>query len=384
MRQWCTALLIILSLSAKAQQLEIVDFEKISAALQPYFQSKTISGVLKVDFKILKATDSVYLDAENITDFSLKLDGKEVKSRFDQNHLIIYGDFTKPGLHSAALTYSAKPSKTLYFVDNEGKNQIWSQGQGKYTSNWLPSIDDMNDKIEFDLHISAPNDKTVIANGKLLDKKENGDLTEWEFDMQHPMSSYLVALVVGDYEQKSLTSDGGIPIQIYYYPKDAGEAEPTYRETKKIFDFFEKEIGVPYPWQDYKEVPVKDFLYAGMENTSLTIFSDTFMVDSIGFEDRNFVNVNAHELAHQWFGDMVTETSGTHHWLQEGFATYYALLAERQIFGDDYFYWKLYQNAEQLKDLSDQGKGEKLLNPKASSLTFYQKGAWALHILREK
>ena len=121
-----------------------------------------------------------------------------------------------------------------------------------------------------------------------------------------------------------------------------------------------------------------------MENASATIFSDNLMVDDTAFIDRNFVNVNAHELAHQWFGDMVTETSGTHHWLQEGFATYYALLAEKSIFGEDYYYWQLYQSAEQLKELSDQGKGEKLLNPKASSLTFYQKGAWALHILREQ
>ncbi|HSP40605.1 MAG TPA: M1 family aminopeptidase, partial [Gillisia sp.] len=80
----------------------------------------------------------------------------------------------------------------------------------------------------------------------------------------------------------------------------------------------------------------------------------------------------------------VTAQSDEHHWLQEGFATYYALLAERKIFGDDYYYWKLFESAEQLKQLSDTGKGEALLNPKASSLTFYQKGAWALHILNEK
>ena len=344
----------------------------------------SIKGTLQVDFQVLKATDSVYLDAKNITDFTVKLDKKEVKSRFDGNHLILYGNFQVKDKYYAAITYSAKPIKALYFVDKEGENQIWSQGQGKYTSNWLPSIDDMNDKIEFDLSVSAPSDKTVILNGKLTHKKAKGKNTVWQFDMKHPMSSYLVALAVGNYDKKELTSDSGVPIQLYYYPQDATEVEPTYRYTKKIFNFFETEIGVPFPWQNYKEVPVKDFLYAGMENTSLTIFSDTFMVDSTGFADRNFVNVNAHELAHQWFGDLVTETSGTHHWLQEGFATYYALLAEREIFGDDYFYWKMYQNAEQLKELSDRGKGEKLLNPKASSLTFYQKGAWALHILREK
>src|SRR5690606_8198335 len=165
--------------------------------------------------------------------------------------------------------------------------------------------------------------------------------------------------------------------------EDSLKLEPTYRYTKKIFDFLEEEIGVPYPWQNYKQIPVKDFLYAGMENTTATIFSDSFVIDSISFIDKNYVNVNAHELEHKWFGDLVTEESGKHHWLHEGFATYYALLAEKEIFGNDYYYWKLYQSSQQLIALSEQGKGESLLNPNASSLTFYEKGAWALHILRQ-
>jgi aminopeptidase N len=77
------------------------------------------------------------------------------------------------------------------------------------------------------------------------------------------------------------------------------------------------------------------------------------VVDSTGFEDRNYTNVNAHELAHQWFGDLVTAQSGKHHWLQEGFATYYAALAEREIYGDDYFYSKLYETAQQYASRTD-------------------------------
>jgi len=105
-------------------------------------------------------------------------------------------------------------------------------------------------------------------------------------------------------------------------------------------------------------------------------------VDNVGFNDRNYVNVNAHELAHQWFGDLVTAKSGKHHWLQEGFATYYALLAERQVFGDDYFYHQLYRTSLQLRNAA-KSDTIPVMNERASSLSFYQKGAWALHVIRE-
>lgn len=366
------------SLTAFAQQTDIVDFLNINATVNPNAAEKSITGTVKCSFKVLQKTDSIFLDAKNMKIISFALEGIVVKAGSDK--IWLSDNFEAGKTYTAFFTYEAKPKQTLYFFGNE----IWTQGQGKYTSHWLPSIDDVNDKIEFDLTIASPLNKSVIANGKLLKPEERDVQKYWHFDMKEPMSSYLVAFAIGDFDKKELTSNSGIPIELYYKPSDSLKVEPTYRYSKQIFDFLETEIDVPYPWQNYKQVPVRDFLYAGMENTSATFFSEAFVVDSTGFNDRNYVNVNAHELAHQWFGDMVTEKAGEDHWLQEGFATYYALLAERDIFGEDYYYWQLYQTAEQLKAMSDEGKGESLLNPKASSLTFYQKGAWALHILRER
>lgn len=361
-----------------AQQTDVVDFLKIEASIGPDSIERKIEGRFTATFEVLKNTDSIFLDAVNIE--LLDIITKDFKIASDEKKLWFTGNFEGGKTYKADLWYSMKPKQTLYFFGNE----IWTQGQGKYTSHWLPSIDDVNDKIEFDLQIIAPKEKTVIANGKLLNVENVHEVNGWHFDMENPMSSYLVAFAIGNFNKKDLVSNSGIPIELYYKPSDSLRVEPTYRYSKQIFDFLETEIGVPYPWQNYKQVPVRDFLYAGMENTTATFFSEAFMVDSIGFNDKNYVNVNAHELAHQWFGDMVTEKSSEDHWLQEGFATYYALLAEKDIFGDDYYYWQLYQTAEQLKAASDEGKGESLLNPKASSLTFYQKGAWTLHILREK
>jgi aminopeptidase N len=197
------------------------------------------------------------------------------------------------------------------------------------------------------------------------------------------MSSYLLAFAIGSYRPKELESNSGLSISNYFYPKDSSLVEPTYRYSKEIFDFLEKEIGIPYPWQNYKQLPVRDFLYAGMENTGTTIFSESYMIDSTAFADKNYVNVNAHELSHQWFGNLVTEVDASSHWLHEGFATYYASLVEKDLFGDEYFYWLLLDKAQALETLSRKGEGESLLDPKASSITFYDKGALAVSMLQE-
>ena len=361
------------------QQTEKVDFINVDAVIKPNFINKSIKGSVSYTFQIKKKCDSIYLDAVGIILVNNNLNNN-IQISSQNKKIWLVSKFKANKTYTVSFDYEATPSQALYFVDD----QIWTQGQGKYTSNWLPSLDDMNDKIIFSITYDVPANKTVIANGKLNSALEKGDLKSWEFKMNLPMSSYLVAFAVGNFDYKTINSSSNIPIELYFNPKDSTRFGATYRYSKQIFDFLEEEIGVAYPWQNYKQVPVKDFLYAGMENTTATFFSDAFVVDSIGFTDRNYVNVNAHELAHQWFGNLVTETKSEHHWLHEGFASYYALLAEKEIFGEDYYYWKLFQSAEQLKALSDEGKGESLTNPKASSLTFYEKGTWALHILKEK
>lgn len=376
-----------------SQQTEYVDFKKGVIEITPHLgESKShpykqiIVGFVEYQFEILKKVDTIKIDAVNMNIKKILLNFKDINYDYNGKQIILVSEFKPSKNNRLTISYNCYPNQTMYFVgwDNNAPNQIWTQGQGKYTSNWLPSFDDVNEKVEFDLNISFNSDYEVVANGKLVDiKKLNDSIVRRSFDMQKPMSSYLVAFAIGKYNVKTETSKSGIPLEYYYYPEDSLKVEPTYRYTRRMFDYLEEEIGVPYPWQNYKQVPVHDFLYSGMENTSLTIFSDAFVVDSIGFKDKNYVNVNAHELAHQWFGDLVTAKSGEHHWLQEGFATYYALLAEREIFGDDYFYWKLYQSAQDLAEQDLANQGSKVLNPKASSLTFYQHGAWALFALRE-
>ena len=378
--------LLFICFTIQAQQTEYVDFKTVKASLYIDLIKAEVTGSVEYSFDILKATDSIFLDSPNIIYDSIEINGLN-NFNLNSEAIVLNGivkrNFVPSKDNVMVVKYHVKPKKALYFINKDEGIQAWTQGQGKYTSNWLPSLDDTNDKMEFDLSIKADSDYQVISNGQLLNIEKSEGYNTWHYDMQKPMSSYLVALTIGKYNKQELTSKSGIPIELYYYPEDSARVEPTYRNTKKMFDFLEEEIGVPYPWQNYKQVPVKDFLYSGMENTSLTIFSDDFMIDETSFVDKNYVNVNAHELAHQWFGDFVTATEGKHHWLQEGFATYYALLAEHEVFGDDYYYNRLYEYAKELIVQEQEDQATALLDAKASSTTFYKKGAWALHMLKE-
>ncbi len=367
-------------------QKRVIDFTNAQVDLAFTAASKEIKGSVIYNLTVLKDTDSLFIDAKNVVDYSVLLNNAPVETAYNKEIIVLRSRFRESEQHTITLQFTTKPSSALYFIDSDGDavwDQLWTQGQGKYTSNWLPSIDDMNDKIIWNFTITAPVKYQVLANGLLVNSEQLGAVKKWQYSMSQPMSSYLVAVVVGDYKAQKMVSASSTPLSLYYYPADSLKVASTYANTLQIFNFLESEIGVRYPWGDYKQVPVKDFLYSGMENTSLTIFSDEFVNDALGAIDKPYTNVNAHELAHQWFGNLVTEASGTDHWLHEGFASYYALLAERDLYGDDYFYMQLYNNAEKLYEQVQKGEATALLDATGSSLTFYEHGAWALHALRE-
>ncbi len=384
-------ILLFFTFSVFSQQTKKVDFTWCHAIVHLNSVNETVFSGIIYEFDVLNNIDSIRIDAINMDFENVTINNKNVNYINDKKQLILYEGFKK-GKNVLAFSCMAKPKQTLYFNGENEDLQIWTQGQGKYTSHWLPSFDDVNEKIIFNISLVCDKKFEALSNGIrtfFLPKKgmqmtfnRNDQTTQIiHYKMQKPMSSYLVMLAIGNFSKKDDKSKSGTPLEFYLDKKDSLKFESTYRYSKQMFDYLEKEIGVKYPWEVYRQVPVRDFLYAGMENTTSTIFSQDFVVDEIGFNDRNYLNVNAHELAHQWFGNLITAKESKHHWLQEGFATYYALLAEKELFGEDYFQHQLYLNALELRE-NAQYDTIPILNEKASSLTFYKKGAWALHVLR--
>src|SRR5690606_38387189 len=134
-------------------------------------------------------------------------------------------------IYSVDFSYQVTPKQTLYFFED----QIWTQGQGKCTSHWLPSIDDVNDKIIFNISVTVPKGVTALVNGKLQSVTNKAGNSTWQYAMEKPMSSYLAALAVGPFEKETVYAASGIPIENYYLEADLDKVEPTYRYTKQIF-----------------------------------------------------------------------------------------------------------------------------------------------------
>ena len=366
-----------------------VDFQnlKLEIAFDP--QKKLVKGKVTHTFKPLRPkTDSIILDGINLNIKTALLNGKPAKFRNDSENIIIY----TPGLtwnekDSLTLTYECTPRHGLYFIgwnDKTGicRRQIWSQGQGVDNRNWIPMYDEMNDKITTETFITFDTAYKALSNGKFLEKKDNKNGTyTWHYKMSHPFSPYLIMVGIGKYDIKETRSSSGVPMHLYYYPDWKNRVEPTYKLSEKMVDFYEKEIGIPYPWESYSQIPVQDFMYGAMENTTATVFGDFLFCDERSGIERGYVETNAHELAHQWFGDYVTAHSDAHHWLQESFATYYEWMFEQEYFGKDLFDWTR-RTAQEVSLNESQKNKYQIAHSEAGSIRHYPKGAFVLSMLK--
>jgi hypothetical protein len=368
-----------------------INQKTLVATLYPDTLTQRVSGTVEIQFSVLRSgLSSIFLDGPNMIFQNVFLDGRAVAFSVSDSglHIPVAGLVPEKD-HVLKIAYDTKPQKGLYFVGWNGpanaRRQIWSQGQGIDHRHWIPHVDAQNDKLQTSLNVVFDSDYQVISNGHLKQKVEQeGGTTLWQFEFTGPHPSYLMMLAIGQFEKQVLPSTEHSRVEIInYYYADRKETVPfTYRYTREILDFLEAEIGVPYPWGNlYVQVPVKDFLYGGMENTGATIFLDFYHSDEVAATDLGYFRVNAHELAHQWFGNLITSYGGRDHWLHEGFATYFEYLCTEALFG------KRASDEQRLKALDAvlEAPFEKpIAHADAGSLSHYQKAALVLHMLRTR
>lgn len=366
-----------------------VDFKHLRLEASFDAQKGIVFGkVTHIFSPIQKVVDTIFLDAPGIRIKEVLHRGKALPYSISPKGVTLRFNpaLTWDITDSVTISYEAKPRKGIYFIGwNDPKNisrkQIWSQGQGIDNRYWIPMYDEMNDKITSELIITMPKPYKVLSNGVRVGLSDKGAEQVWHYKMSKPHAPYLIMLGIGDYEIETRTNKSGVVSDLWYYPDWKNRVKTTYAHSTEMMDYFESEIGVAYPWEKYSQIPVQDFLYGAMENTTATTFGDFFFVDERGELDRGYVGVNAHELAHQWFGDMVTARSSIHAWLQESFATHYNMLYERIAFGQDYF-----DMARRRANIGALRASEADLYPivhtKAGGTRIYPKGAVVLEMLK--
>ena len=371
------------------------DILHITIDVTPDFKNRTVIGTTTIKFKPIAKPltelrlDAIDLDVSSVTS-SAQIEGHSVT---DEAITITFDPPIQPEVEATVkVSYEAEPKRGLYFRTpemgyKEEDTHLFTQGESHQAPYWYPNYDYPNESSTSEIICRVPADMTVLSNGRLVSEEIDSEtgLKAVRWLQNKPHVNYLVALVAGKLKKvESRYRD--IPLAFYTPASQIGQAENSFKDTADIMEFFEKEIGVPYPWDKYYQAVVLDFVAGGMENTTLTILTDGTLFTTATENIRSSQSLVAHELVHQWFGDYVTCKDWSHLWLNEGFATYYEDLYDGYKNGRDSMLYGLYRSARSV--LSKRPTHKPIVHKSYTSAgeqfdyRSYSKGGWVLHMLR--
>lgn len=351
----------------------------------------------------------VELDAGLMKINSVKLNGKDLRFEMDEakTNLSVYLDRIYAIGEALTLVVDYRTNGTvvpntlgfgggggLKFIKPDADNpnrrrQIWSQGETDYNRFWFPSYDSPNDFRTSELTATVEKPMFVVSNGKLMSRKDNKDGTEtfhWKMDV--PYANYLTSIVVGEYAEIKGEYQG-VPVITYLFPSEQVDGRKSVEKLPEMVRFFSEKTGVKYPYVKYAQTMAEGF-GGGMENITATTMTPTMIHDERELLDTDSEGLQAHELAHQWFGDYITTREWSDIWLNESFATYFqALWTEHSKGHDDFLYSDVRSNQQAYFGAWNQGNRRPIVTkyyPNADALfdTYaYPRGGAVLHMLRK-
>ena len=236
--------------------------------------------------------------------------------------------------------HSDNPQRGLYFVaptehQSDKPVQVWTQGEDEDSRYWFPCFDYPGQLATSEIRVRVPKPYQAISNGELVETVEEGDckIFHWAQKEVHP--SYLMTLAIGDFDEIRDEWEG-IPVTYYTQKGRKDDAQRTMGKTPQMLAFFSDRFGYRYAFPKYAQVCIKDFTFGGMENTSCTLLTDRCLIDErAALDNTNSEMLVAHELAHQWFGDLLVINHWSHAWVKEGMATYSEVLWTNNQYGAD-------------------------------------------------
>ncbi len=324
--------------------------------VEPYFYDQSELELDAKDFDIhyvfMKEGDSIrhlnyWYNGKKMT---IEL-GKEYARGEKLNIIIEYTAKPNEG-DSIQDIWGKKDKKGLYFINPHGDKdgeprQIWTLGETSSNSKWFPTIDEPNQKSTQEMFITVEDHFETLSNGKLIYSRDNGDGTRTDYwRMDKPHAPYLFMLAVGDF---SIINDKWGDMDVNYYVEPAYEeyADDIFGNTPEMIGFYSRILHYPFPWIKYSQIVVRDFVTGAMENTTASVFMEDLNVNDRELIDYDWDDIIAHELFHQWFGDLVTCESWANLPLNESFATYGEYLWINYKKGKDEADYHLYQGLDE-------------------------------------
>jgi aminopeptidase N len=305
---------------------------------------------------IQEGVDRLTLDAVGLTIESVKIADVEQAYDYDGQQLQIALKQPMQEKVELAIAYSVQtPQRGLYFIaPNEHYPnkpvQVWTQGEDEDSRFWFPCFDYPGQLATSEIRVRIPKPFMAISNGELVDVQEEGNdkIYHWFQKEVHP--TYLMTLAVGDFAELQ-DEWNGKPVTYYVERGRENQARLSMGKTPRMIEFFSKKYGYTYAFPKYAQVCVDDFIFGGMENTSTTLLTDRCLLDErAAIDNLSTETLVAHELAHQWFGDLVVIKHWSHAWVKEGMASYAEVLWIEQEYSPEEGAYYLLDQARQYRD----------------------------------
>jgi aminopeptidase N len=375
------------------------DIVHIALTLHLDIAQQTLRGTCATTVRGTSAlVASVGLDAVDLHITQVRqAGGKPLRFDYDSQRLVVH---LEPDLRSGEETtievdYSVtRPRLGLYFITPDAAYpekpvQVWTQCQDEDARYWFPCFDAPNEMATTEITVTVPQPYFALSNGTLRATRRDdaAQTLTYHWVQEQPHATYLMTLVVGEFAERTEMVDG-LPVQWYVTPGREADGQRAFGDTPAMVRFFSSKIGVPYPWPKYAQVAVSDFVFGGMENTSATTQTDLTLHDERAHVDFSSNGLVAHELAHQWFGNLLTCKHWSHAWLNEGFATYFDALFHEHHKGQDEFRYLMYENAQEyFREDAERYRRPLVTNVYQEPIDLfdrhlYEKGALVLHMLR--